>query len=99
MEELDEFGIPIKKAEVKKEPKLEVDEFGIPIKKKEPTTPPLSFGYKTVTEATSNAGLPKQETISQSPLKSTAKSTLPAACSVVPPKKPPKPSSARCFNC
>lgn len=47
------------------------------LKKKEPTTQGLQFGYKTATEATSNAGLPKQEKLSQSPLK-TAVTTTPS---------------------
>jgi hypothetical protein len=46
------------------------------LKKKEPTAP-LSFGYETATEATSSAGLPKQEKLSQSPLK-TAGTTTPS---------------------
>lgn len=48
-----------------------------PLKKKEPTTQGLQFGYKTATEATSSAGLPKQEKLSQSPLK-TAVTTTPS---------------------
>lgn len=38
MEELDEFGIPIKKTSTPQSAKIEMDEFGIPLKKKEPST-------------------------------------------------------------
>lgn len=54
----------------------EFDSYFSDVKKKEPTTP-LSFGYKTATEATSSAGLPKQEKLAQSPLK-TAGTTTPS---------------------
>jgi len=60
-----------------------------PIKKKEPTAP-LSFGYETATEATSSAGLPKQEKLFQSPLK-TAGTTTPSVSTkgiVVTPPQP-----------
>ena len=44
-EEVDEFGIPIKKKAPEK--KQEVDEFGIPIKKKDATGTPSGTGSKT----------------------------------------------------
>jgi hypothetical protein len=54
-EELDEFGIPIKKSA-----SVEVDEFGIPLKKKENTTPvspaPSTSGSQTVSEPTLENG-------------------------------------------
>ena len=43
MEEVDEFGIPIKK-QTSAPAKEEVDDFGIPIKKKVRTTPASSNG-------------------------------------------------------
>ena len=71
MEELDEFGIPIRKPQTSKTENVELDEFGIPIKKKEP----LALGYEKPSEASRMGGIPKQETISQSPLKTAATTT------------------------
>jgi len=69
MEELDEFGIPIKKISTPQSEKVEMDEFGIPVKKKEPSN---NF-YEVTSEA---IGIkPKQ--LSQSPLK-TAETTIPS---------------------
>jgi len=59
MEEVDEFGIPIKK-QTSAPAKEEVDEFGIPIKKKVPTIPASSNG-SSPTQPTSGSG------VSQSP--------------------------------
>jgi len=59
MEEVDEFGIPIKK-QTSAPAKEEVDEFGIPIKKKVPTIPASSNG-SSLTQPTSGSG------VSQSP--------------------------------
>ena len=55
MEEVDEFGIPIKK-QTSAPAKEEVDEFGIPIKKKVPTTPVSSNG-SSPTQPTSGSGV------------------------------------------
>ena len=52
MEEVDEYGIPIKKQQTA----TEVDEFGIPIKKKVPTTPVSSNG-SSPTQPTSGSGV------------------------------------------
>ena len=69
MEELDEFGIPIKKTSTPQSAKVEMDEFGIPVKKKEPSN---DF-YEVTSEV---IGIkPKQ--LSQSPLK-TAGTTTPS---------------------
>jgi hypothetical protein len=72
MEELDEFGIPIKKTN--KTPST-IDEFGIPIKKKESTVLPSTTTPRnsvsdggTVSSATSkNKGFPKIDTNSVAP--------------------------------
>ena len=72
MEELDEFGIPIKKTSTPQSAKIEMDEFGIPLKKKEPA---IGLGYEKPSEALRMGGLPKQEKLSQSPLKIAATTT------------------------
>lgn len=69
MEELDEFGIPIKKTSTPQSSKIEMDEFGIPLKKKEPS--------KNFYEVTSEAIGIKPKQLSQSPLK-TAGTTTPS---------------------
>ena len=72
MEELDEFGIPIKKTSAPQSAKIEMDEFGIPLKKKEPA---IGLGYEKPSEALRMGVLPKQEKLSQSPLKTAATTT------------------------
>jgi hypothetical protein len=67
MEELDEFGIPIKKTSTPQSAKIEMDEFGIPLKKKEPS--------KNFYEVTSEAIGIKPKQLSQSPLKTAATTT------------------------
>jgi len=70
-EELDEFGIPIKKAATESKPaksattKVEVDEFGIPIKKKGDTIPGSGEPAQPSTEsgAVDQASIEKQMTL------------------------------------
>lgn len=68
-QEVDEFGIPIKK----KAAAPEVDEFGIPIKKKEPSAPSLR-GPVGLGQGSKQAS-PPQPPISQQGVPSTSKST------------------------
>ena len=61
MEEVDEFGIPIKKPNQKKQ---SVDEFGIPIKKKDGTGAPTST---TTTKTDKKEIVPKKKKLESSP--------------------------------
>ena len=82
MEELDEFGIPIKKTSTPQSAKIEMDEFGIPLKKKEPSTTTSSTGYKSALSGIkgtstppTESGIKKSQGVSQSPLKTAATTT------------------------